>query len=94
LTEAGTGQYYDERLNSLRSAVDVANRCGCLGIVSASDPIIEAPGLIEKIRKSGLLLFTYGSKNNILENVKIQTRYGADAIICDKVRQIYSGIRE
>ena len=94
MTEAGEGKFYDERLNSLRSAVDVANRCGCLGIVAKSDPIIEAPRLVQKIRKSGLLLFTYGSKNNIVENAKIQTAYGVDAIICDKVRHVYSGIRE
>ena len=92
LTEGGTASLYDARLNSLRSSVHVATRCGCLGIVTASAPVIEAPRLIPKIRSSGLLLFTYGSKNNELDNAKMQKAYGVDAIIVDKVRFVHSGI--
>lgn len=92
LTEGGTANLYDSRLNSLRSSVHVASRCGCLGIVTVSNPILEAPRLVGKIRESGLLLFTYGSRNNDVESAKLQKAYGVDAIIVDKVKLIYSGL--
>ncbi len=38
------------------------------------------------------MLFTYGSENNDVAKAKIQKAYGADAIIVDKVRLVYSGI--
>ncbi len=92
MTEGGTAQRYDVRLNSLRSSVHVALRCGCLGIVTASEPIIEAPRLIQRIRSNGILLFSYGNLNNTLVNAQVQKAYGVDAIICDKVRLIHSGM--
>jgi glycerophosphodiester phosphodiesterase len=94
LTEGGEARYYDSRLNSLRSSVHVASRCGCLGIVTESSPVIEAPRLVAKVRSSGLLLCTYGSKNNVVENARLQKAYGVDAIIVDKVRLVYSNIDE
>ena len=93
MTEGGTASRYDVRLNSLKSSVQVARSFGCLGIVTASEPIIEAPRLIQKIRSNGILLFSYGSMNNILQNAQLQKEYGVDGIIVDKVRWIYTGLK-
>ncbi|KAJ3049678.1 Glycerophosphocholine phosphodiesterase [Rhizophlyctis rosea] len=88
LTEGGSSSTYDVRCNSLIEAARFASRSGCLGIVTQVAPIIEAPNLVRAIRESGLLLFTYGSMNNLVENVKLQKAYGVDAVIVDKVRQV------
>ena len=62
--------------------------------MTESSPVIEAPRLVAKVRSSGLLLCTYGSKNNVVENARLQKAYGVDAIIVDKVRLVYSNIDE
>eukprot|EP00842_Homolaphlyctis_polyrhiza_P006787 jgi/Hompol1/7109/HPOL_000652-RA len=92
LTEGGMAQTVDERLNSLWSAIQVAKRCGCLGIVTLVDPLLKSPALIPTIRRTGLLLFTYGSLSNDVDNCKIQRAYGVDGIIVDKVRHIVLGL--
>ncbi|KAJ3040064.1 Glycerophosphocholine phosphodiesterase [Rhizophlyctis rosea] len=88
LTEGGASSTYDKRCNSLMEAVNFASRAGCVGIVTQVAPIVEAPGVVRAIRDSGLLLFTYGSLNNCVENARMQRAYGVDGIIVDKVRQI------
>ncbi|KAJ3159222.1 Glycerophosphocholine phosphodiesterase [Geranomyces michiganensis] len=89
LTEGGTEHTSDARCNTLLDAVRFATRAGCLGIVTKVDPILDAPGLVRAIRESGLLLFTYGGKNNVVENVRAQREWGVDAVIVDKVRSVW-----
>ncbi|KAJ3145128.1 Glycerophosphocholine phosphodiesterase [Geranomyces variabilis] len=89
LTEGGTEHTSDARCNTLLDAVRFATRAGCLGIVTKVDPILDAPGLVRAIRESGLLLFTYGGKNNVVENVRAQRAWGVDAVIVDKVRSVW-----
>ncbi|KAI8930276.1 Glycerophosphoryl diester phosphodiesterase family-domain-containing protein [Entophlyctis helioformis] len=43
LTQGGMAKDYDARLNSLWSAILVAKRTGCLGIVTLVDPLLLAP---------------------------------------------------
>ncbi|KAG5461046.1 MAG: hypothetical protein BJ554DRAFT_6830, partial [Olpidium bornovanus] len=47
LTDAGTSPMADVRCQSIREAVCFAKTANLLGIVSASDPIIEAPKLVQ-----------------------------------------------
>ncbi|KAI8904579.1 Glycerophosphoryl diester phosphodiesterase family-domain-containing protein [Powellomyces hirtus] len=89
LTEGGTEHTSDARANTLHDAVRFAARSGCLGIVTKVDPILDAPGLVRAIRESGLLLFTYGAKNNVVQNVRLQKNWGVDAVIVDKVRSVW-----
>ena len=63
------------------------------GIVSFCDPLLEAPNLIKTIKENGLLLFSYGQLNNLVENVETQRRFGVDAVIVDKIVPIVSGMK-
>ena len=88
LTEAGTTQISDIRCNSLQEAIRFAKFADLLGIVSVSDPIIAAPNLVKVVKQNGLLLFSYGQLNNIVENVQLQRDYGVDAVIVDRILPI------
>lgn len=81
LTDAGTLPMADVRCNSIKEAVRFAKQADLLGIVAASEPILEAPKLVQVIKEMGLLLFTYGVLNNEVENAVAQKYYGVDAVI-------------
>lgn len=81
LTDAGTLPMADIRCNSLQEAVRFAKQADLLGIVAASEPILEAPRMVQVIKEMGLLLFTYGILNNEVENAIAQKHYGVDAVI-------------
>ncbi|RKP01181.1 hypothetical protein CXG81DRAFT_3060, partial [Caulochytrium protostelioides] len=85
LTEGGKDDVWDERGNSLHAAVAWAQRWGLAGIVTAFQPIEEAPYLIGQIRRQGLACFTYGTRNNDAPFVAMQRAYGVDAVIVDHV---------
>ncbi|KAI9311706.1 Glycerophosphoryl diester phosphodiesterase family-domain-containing protein [Dichotomocladium elegans] len=93
LTDAGTLPVADVRCQSLREAVRFAKQADLLGIVSASEPILEAPRMTRIIKESGLLLFTYGVLNNVVENAVAQRKYGVDAVIVDSVVAVRNGLR-
>ncbi|KAF7731209.1 Glycerophosphocholine phosphodiesterase [Apophysomyces ossiformis] len=94
LTDAGTLPMADVRCNSLQGAVRFAKQADLLGIVAASEPILEAPRMTRVIKESGLLLFTYGVLNNEVENAVAQKYYGVDAVIVDSVLAVRKGLRE
>lgn len=81
LTDAGTLPMADVRCNSIQEAIRFAKGADLLGIVTASEPILEAPRLVRVIKQTGLLLFTYGVLNNEVKNAKAQQSYGVDAVI-------------
>lgn len=81
LTDAGTLPMADIRCNSLQGAVRFAKQADLLGIVAASEPILEAPRMVQVIKAQGLLLFTYGVLNNEVDNAVAQKKYGVDAVI-------------
>jgi glycerophosphodiester phosphodiesterase len=85
LTEGGTYQTSDIRCNSLQEAIRFAKFSDLLGIVTVSDPLLEAPNLCKVVKQNGLILFTYGQLNNDVRNVEIQREYGVDAVIVDRV---------
>ncbi|KAG0794075.1 hypothetical protein G6F21_003141 [Rhizopus arrhizus] len=93
LTDAGTLPMADVRCNSIKEAVRFAKQADLLGIVAASEPILEAPKLVQVIKEMGLLLFTYGVLNNEVENAVAQKYYGVDAVIVDSVLPIRKGLR-
>jgi glycerophosphodiester phosphodiesterase len=81
LTDGGVSNMADARCNSLREAIRFAKFSDLLGIVSKSSVILEAPKLVTAIKETGLLLFTYGTMNNDVTNVRLQRRVGVDAVI-------------
>ncbi|RCI05925.1 Glycerophosphocholine phosphodiesterase, partial [Rhizopus stolonifer] len=93
LTDAGTLPMADSRCNSLQEAVRFAKQADLLGIVAASEPILEAPRMVQVIKEMGLLLFTYGVLNNEVENAVAQKYYGVDAVIVDSVLPVRKGLR-
>ncbi|KAI8336814.1 Glycerophosphoryl diester phosphodiesterase family-domain-containing protein [Chlamydoabsidia padenii] len=93
LTDAGTLSMADIRCNSLQGALRFAKQADLLGIVAASEPILEAPRMVSVIKETGLLLFTYGVLNNEVENSVAQKTYGVDAVIVDSVLAVRKGLR-
>lgn len=95
LTEGGVSQLPSEpRANSLQQAVRFAKSANLLGIVCHSTPLVEAPRLIRCVKGNGLLLFTYGPRNNDVEAVTMQTIQGVDAVIVDSVARIRKGLNK
>ncbi|CAG8571179.1 17736_t:CDS:2 [Racocetra fulgida] len=94
LSDCGIYNMADARCNSLQAAIRFAKFAGLSGIVANCDPIIEAPGLTKIVKKSGLLLFTYGRLNNVVANAQLQKRAGVDAVIVDSVKQVKQGLEQ
>ncbi|KAI8327707.1 Glycerophosphoryl diester phosphodiesterase family-domain-containing protein [Chlamydoabsidia padenii] len=93
LTDAGTLPMADVRCNSLQGALRFAKQADLLGIVAASEPVLEAPRMVSVVKETGLLLFTYGVLNNVVENAVAQKTYGVDAVIVDSVLAVRKGLR-
>ncbi|CAG8482851.1 3018_t:CDS:10 [Gigaspora margarita] len=94
LTDCGITRMADARCNSVQAAIRFANFAGLSGIVTNCEPIIEAPGLVKVIKNAGLLLFTYGTLNNIVANAQLQKRADVDAVIVDSVLRVYKGLQQ
>ncbi|CAG8517848.1 33345_t:CDS:2, partial [Racocetra persica] len=94
LSDCGIYNMADARCNSLQAAIRFAKFAGLSGIVANCNPIIEAPGLTKIVKKSGLLLFTYGRLNNDVANAQLQKRAGVDAVIVDSVKQVKQGLEQ
>ncbi|CAJ0830278.1 13168_t:CDS:2 [Entrophospora sp. SA101] len=88
---AGYTKMADARCNSIHEAIKFAKFFDLSGIVTLNTPILEAPELVRTIKKTGLLLFTYGKLNNNVENVKLQRKAGVDA---DSVLAVRNGLRK
>ncbi|KAI9593247.1 Glycerophosphoryl diester phosphodiesterase family-domain-containing protein [Syncephalis fuscata] len=72
LTDAGVCPMADYRCMSVQHAVRFAKSADLLGIVTVSDPVVDAPRLVRAIKETGLLLFTYGKRNNDVTAVRVQ----------------------
>lgn len=94
LTDGGTSVMADRRCNSIQGAVRFATSIDLLGIVTHSEPILQAPNLVKGIKESGLLVFTYGAGNNDVDNAKLQRRHGVDAVIVDCVLAVRKGLQQ
>ncbi|KAL6945014.1 hypothetical protein ACO0QE_002457 [Hanseniaspora vineae] len=92
LTEAGSTVMTDSRALSLQSAVRFARTWNLLGIVSAAQPIVEAPRLAHIVKSSGLVLFTYGVLNNDPAIARREILAGVDAVIVDSVLAVRKGL--
>lgn len=92
LTEGGSTRMEDFRASSLHNAIKFAKTWKLLGIVSAAEPILKAPRLVQIIKSSGLVCVTYGVENNDPENVDIEMDAGVDAVIVDNVLAIRKGL--
>jgi glycerophosphodiester phosphodiesterase len=71
----------------------ITNAITTKGIVTVSDPLVEAPHLTKTVKENGLLLFSYGHLNNQVECVELQRRFGVDAVIVDKIVPIVDSLK-
>ena len=92
LTDAGTSQVGDIRASSLQEAIRFASRWNLLGIVSASEAFVMCPRLIQVVKNSNLVCFSYGTLNNDAHNSKLQAQEGIDAVIVDSVARVRKGL--
>ncbi|KAK3721020.1 Glycerophosphocholine phosphodiesterase [Vermiconidia calcicola] len=92
LTDAGTAEVGDIRASSLQEAIRFASRWNLLGIVAASEPFVMCPRLIQVVKNSNLVCFSYGTLNNDAHNSKLQAQEGIDAVIVDSVARVRKGL--
>ena len=71
LTDAGSEPACDVRAGSLQEAIRFASRWNLLGIVTSVEPLLLTPRLIRVVKGSGLVCVSYGTMNNIPENVEV-----------------------
>ena len=94
LTDAGTESVGDIRAGSLQEAIRFASRWNLLGIVSAAQPFVLCPRLVQVVKNSGLVCMSYGMDNNDPHNSKLQAQEGIDAVIVDSVARVRKGLTE
>jgi len=92
LTDAGSSEVGDIRASSLQEAIRFASRWNLLGIVAASEPFVMCPRLIQVVKNSNLVCFSYGTLNNDAHNSKLQAQEGIDAVIVDSVARVRKGL--
>ena len=96
LSEGGTADppYFDYRWNSLAGAVAFARAAGLFGVVTDVTPLLVAPQLIRVVQEeAGLVLCSYGRRNNDAEAVTLQQRWGIGAVISDHVAHVARTLR-
>ncbi|KAK4494744.1 hypothetical protein PRZ48_014100 [Zasmidium cellare] len=94
LTDAGCSPVGDIRASSLQEAIRFASRWNLLGIVSAAEPLVLCPRLINVVQSSELVCVSYGTLNNDPRNSNLQARAGIDAVIVDSVARVRKGLTE
>ena len=82
----------DIRASSLQEAIRFASRWNLLGVVSACEPFVLCPRLIQVVKEANLVCFSYGTLNNDAENSRLQAREGIDAVIVDSVARVRKGL--
>ncbi|CAG8459568.1 27087_t:CDS:2 [Dentiscutata erythropus] len=75
----------DKRCTSIKEAVKFAKINNLLGVIFEATLLIHVPSLITNVKQGGLILTTFGSANNDPRNIRIQERYGVDAMVIDGV---------
>ncbi|KAI8622272.1 hypothetical protein BC830DRAFT_751718 [Chytriomyces sp. MP71] len=75
----------DRRCGSIKEAIRFAKRSHFLGVMCEATPLIQVPALITTIKQSGLMLASFGPKNQSPQNVTVQESGGVDAIMAGHV---------
>ncbi|CAG8692263.1 6341_t:CDS:2, partial [Dentiscutata heterogama] len=73
----------DKRCTSIKEAVKFAKINNLLGVIFEATLLVHVPSLITNVKQAGLILTTFGSANNDPRNIRIQERYGVDAMVID-----------
>ncbi|CAG8537801.1 10627_t:CDS:2 [Paraglomus brasilianum] len=76
---------YKGRDTSIKEAVKFAKGNNLLGLICEATLLVQVPSLITYAKEAGLILTTFGTSNNDPPNVRLQIRYGVDALMVDGV---------
>lgn len=88
LTEMGSLMRSDPRCNSPEASVHFALAHSLQGLVCPAAFLLKNPEVVAMIKKSGLIIATWGRDNNHPENVDKQLSMGVNGIIVDHVAHI------
>jgi glycerophosphoryl diester phosphodiesterase len=95
LTMGGLERDEDERKNSLPAAIAFAEQAGLLGVVTHTLPLEgegELSAWVGKCSEKGLVLGTFGAKNNTKEFVLAQRKAGVHLVIVDDTQMVARGL--
>jgi len=90
ITNAGKAPMIDfeRRAASVQVAARFARRWNLAGVVFSCEALLLAPRLVRYVKNRGLVCASYGTPNNVPENVRKQVEAGVDVIIADRVRLV------
>ncbi|ORZ04447.1 hypothetical protein BCR41DRAFT_198189 [Lobosporangium transversale] len=71
----------DRRCTSIKEAIKFARSNNLLGVICEATPLIQVPSLITHIKKSGLILASFGMSNRNPVLVQAQKGHGVDAFM-------------
>lgn len=78
-------QYEDSRTWDVETAIQFAVAESLQGVCIHAESLLKDPMLIEKGKKSGLWVISWGDDNNCQENVKFLMEKGVDGVIVDGI---------
>ena len=93
LTDGSTEAAGDIRATSLQEAIRFASRWNLLGVVTAAEPLIMCPRLVRVVKESGLVCVSYGTMNNVPENVQVGG-YSTNKLLGSPLTAIQLQVRE
>ncbi|ORX51055.1 ankyrin [Piromyces finnis] len=74
--------------SSLKEAITFARDNHLIGIFCEATPLIQRPILINTIKESGLFLTTFGKYNFDPNAIKLQEKFGVDAVVINGIVRI------
>ena len=87
LTEGGKEWRDDIRRNSLRAAIEWAELNQLDGVCALADLILnDGHDVVAELHRKGLILCTFGSRNNNAQDVQVQIDLGVNGIITDTLK--------
>ncbi|KAI0230939.1 Glycerophosphocholine phosphodiesterase GPCPD1 [Lamellibrachia satsuma] len=80
--------YNDIRTHSLQNAFSFARAERLLGVAPFSDELLQHVEMISWAKTYGLVIFTWGERNNKKETIDELKSLGVDAVIFDRIHEI------
>eukprot|EP00897_Mesotaenium_endlicherianum_P000752 jgi/Mesen1/10678/ME000009S10469 len=88
LTDGGGHLFKDERMNTVKAAIELCTSNGLEGIVCEVKALLANPQLATDVKQAGLQLLTYGDLNNDADALRFQQFHDIDGVIVDHVLEM------
>ena len=92
LTTGGTSFHADRRRMSIDAAIEVAALHGLEGIIVDSGALYRDQDAVDRARREGLKLMTYGVENDNVGWVLAQQTLGVHGVIVDDVARVNAAL--